>query len=145
MTRTPSQTVGPFYAIGLCRRDENALDPNGVELLGRLLDGQGEPIPDGIVEVWHAASRRWGRSPTDASGGFRFRVPRDAAHLEAYVFARGLLRHQLTRVYLEDRPDAVLEGVPPERRRTLAARREDDGYVFDIHLQGEQETVFFAV
>ena len=39
--RTPSQTVGPFYAIGMCRRPDNELDPGGVELAGRLLDGRG--------------------------------------------------------------------------------------------------------
>ena len=52
MMRTPSQTVGPFFAIGLCRRDQAALDPAGVELAGTLYDGQGEPVPDGVVELY---------------------------------------------------------------------------------------------
>jgi len=117
--RTPSQTVGPYYAIGLCRRAEHELDPDGIDLTGRLLDGRGEPIPDGLVEVLDAASGRWGRSGTDADGRFRFRVPRDAERLEVCVHMRGLLRHQLTRVSLRD------------------------GLVLDIRMQGEGATVFF--
>jgi protocatechuate 3,4-dioxygenase alpha subunit len=135
MRRTPSQTVGPFYTIGMCRRPDNELEAEGIELVGRLLDGRGEPIGDGVVEVWDGVGRRWGRSGTEADGGFRFVVPRDAERLEAFVFARGLLRHQLTRIYL--REDAVAED------DTLVARHEDGLMRFDIRMQGEQATVFF--
>jgi len=135
--RTPSQTVGPYYAIGLCRRADNELDPDGIELRGTLYDGQGEPISDGMVEVWDARNRKWGRCGTaEEGGGFRFRVPRDAGHLEVTVFARGLLRHQLTRVYLDEQPPAGLE--------SLVAEHEDGGLRFDIRMQGENATVFFA-
>jgi len=121
MMHTPSQTVGPFFAIGLSRTDQHVLDANGAELHGRLLDGRGEPVPDGVVELYDPVTRAWGRSATDAEGVFRFLVPRDASRLWAYVFARGLLRHQLTAIDLpRDGP-------------------------FDIHLQGEQETTFYAV
>lgn len=141
--RTPSQTVGPFFAIGLCRRPENELDPDGVELRGRLLDGQGEPM-DGVLELWDAAGRRWGRSGTAGDGGFSFRVPRDAAVVEAYVFARGLLRHQRTRIYLRGEPgDEVLASLPPADRETLLARADGDRLLFDIRMQGERATVFF--
>ena len=136
MMRTPSQTVGPFYAIGLCRRADDELDPDGVELTGRLLDGEGEPIVDGVVEVFEPVSRTWGRSGTDAEGRFRFRVPRGVSHLEALVFARGLLRHQLTRIYLDGGADAEDE--------TLVAQQDGDGLRFDIRMQGEHATVFFA-
>lgn len=135
MSRTPSQTVGPYYSIGLCRRADDALAADGVELTGRLLDGQGEPIWDGVVEVFDAASRAWGRSGTDADGRFRFRVPRDATRLEAFVFARGLLRHQLTRIYLGGGDGAEDE--------TLVAEREGDGFRFDIRMQGDRATLFF--
>jgi protocatechuate 3,4-dioxygenase alpha subunit len=135
MRTTPSQTVGPFYSIGLCRRSDAVLDPDGVELGGRLLDGAGEPIRDGIVEVWDAAVRRWGRSPTDAEGRFGFRVRADADVLEAFVFARGLLRHQRTRIHLGDAGAA--------EDPTLVARRTDDGYVLDLRMQGDQATLFF--
>jgi protocatechuate 3,4-dioxygenase alpha subunit len=142
--RTPSQTVGPYYAIGLCRRPADELDPEGIELRGQLLDGRGEPIPDGMVEVWDAAGRRWGRSGTQPSGSFRFRVPRDCEVLEAFVFARGLLRHQRTRIYLREVEDEVLAALPAAERETLRARPEGEALVFDIRLQGDQATVFFA-
>jgi protocatechuate 3,4-dioxygenase alpha subunit len=135
MNRTPSQTVGPYYSIGLCRRPDDQLEPGGIELTGRLLDGQGEPIGDGVLEVFDSVSRRWGRSGTDAEGRFRFVVPRDAARLEAFVFARGLLRHQLTRVYLDGGADAEDE--------TLVAERDGDGFRFDIRMQGDRATLFF--
>jgi protocatechuate 3,4-dioxygenase alpha subunit len=133
--RTPSQTVGPFFTIGLCRRPENELDPDGVELAGELLDGRGEPIPDGVIELWEPAGRRWGRCGTDDDGRFRFLVPRDARKLEASLFARGLLRHQLTRIYLDEGDDAEDE--------TLFARRDGDGFRFDIRMQGDRATLFF--
>jgi protocatechuate 3,4-dioxygenase alpha subunit len=127
LPRTPSQTVGPFFTIGLCRRAENELVPDGVRLAGRLLDGRDEPVVDGVIEIFDAANRLWGRCGTDPEGRFRFVVPRNSTRLEAYVFARGLLKHQLTRIELSDLP------------------REDDTLSFDIRLQGERQTVFFAV
>lgn len=135
LPRTPSQTVGPYYAIGLCRRPESDLDPEGIELSGRLLDGLGEPIPDGYIELWDPDGRRWGRSATHPDGRFRFRVPRNAARLEACVHARGLLRHQLTRISLRDPGDAAPGG--------MVARPDGDGLVFDIRMQGEGATTFF--
>ncbi len=135
MRITPSQTVGPFYSIGLCRRSDAILDPEGVELSGRLLDGVGDPIPDGIVEVLDAAGGSWGRSSTDGEGRFRFRIRPDADVLEAFVFARGLLRHQRTRIHLGDGGAA--------EDPTLVARRTDDGFLLDLRMQGEQATLFF--
>lgn len=135
--RTPSQTVGPYFAIGMCRRPDDELAPDGIELRGRLLDGRGDGIDDGVVELWEPRSRAWGRCGTGAGGEFAFRVPRDAPHLEVTVFARGLLRHQLTRVYVSG------EGVPAGHE-TLVAEHEGDGLRFDIRMQGENATVFFA-
>jgi protocatechuate 3,4-dioxygenase alpha subunit len=127
LPRTPSQTVGPFFAIGLCRRPENELVTHGVRLGGRLLDGQDEPVIDGVIEIFDSASGRWGRCGTDADGRFSFVIAPDTEHVEAYVFARGLLKHQLTRIRLSD------------------AERQDGAYRFDIRLQGDRQTVFFAV
>jgi protocatechuate 3,4-dioxygenase, alpha subunit len=135
MSRTPSQTVGPYFSIGLCRRRDDVLAEDGVELTGRLLDGEGAPIPDGVVEVLDAASRTWGRSSADADGRFRFLVPRGTARLEAFVFARGLLRHQLTRIYLDGGGGAEDE--------TLVAHPDGDGFRFDIRMQGNRATLFF--
>jgi protocatechuate 3,4-dioxygenase alpha subunit len=155
---TPSQTVGPFYAIGLCRRPENELadpsDPASLRVTGQLLDGDGRPVEDGMIEVWDPVWRRWGRSGTDARGGFSFvlaKPPSDGAQaprLEVYVFARGLLRHQRTRLYFPDEVDAnagdpLLAALDDERRGTLVADAQDGALRFDIHLQGGQETVFF--
>jgi protocatechuate 3,4-dioxygenase alpha subunit len=145
VTRTPSQTVGPYYTIGLCRRQEHELDSGGIELTGRLLDGRDEPIPDGVVELWDARGRRWGRSGTDGDGRFRFLVPRDSDVLEAFVFARGLLRHQRTRVYLrEPEDDRTLSRLTDEERATLLAQPAEGGLRFDVRMQGERATVFFA-
>ena len=142
LPHTPSQTVGPYYAIGLCRRAANVLDEDGRWLRGRLLDGEGAAV-DGVVELWDAERRAFGRSGTDADGAFAFRVSRDARSLDAHVFARGLLRHLRTRIYLDE--GDVDASVAPERRATLVARGDGDELRFDIHLQGELETVFFAV
>jgi protocatechuate 3,4-dioxygenase, alpha subunit len=135
MTRTPSQTVGPFYSIGLCRRPDDELDPDGVELTGTLYDGLGQPIVDGMIEVFDAASQTWGRSGTDGAGRFRFLVPRAATRLETYVFARGLLRHQLTRIYLD--------GGAAAEDPSLVAARDGAGMRFDIRMQGDGATAFF--
>jgi protocatechuate 3,4-dioxygenase alpha subunit len=146
--RTPSQTVGPFYTIGLCRRPESELvprdDPGAVQLIGQLLDGEGMPVGDGVVELWDPSASRWGRCGTDADGRFSFTVAK-VPHLEVYVFARGLLQHQLTRVYFPDRgEDAVLSSLDAAERDTLVAEQEDGALRFDIRLQGDRETVFFA-
>jgi protocatechuate 3,4-dioxygenase alpha subunit len=143
--RTPSQTVGPFYSIGLCRSPGNELVPDGVVLAGTLFDGRGEPIPDGLVEVWDGERRLWGRCGTEPDGDFSFRVPVETDRLEVHVFARGLLRHQWTRAYLrEDAADELLSSLQPAERETLVARREAGGMRFDIRMQGDNATVFFA-
>jgi protocatechuate 3,4-dioxygenase, alpha subunit len=154
VSRTPSQTVGPFFSIGLSRAPQNELaersDPAAVRLVGQLLDGQGVPMPDGMIELWDPAGRRWGRSGTDAEGRFSFVVtkpgalPGQAPRFDVLVFARGLLRHQLTRVYFPGDPaDPVLAGIDEERRATLVAEQEDGALRFDIRMQGDRETVFF--
>ena len=73
-----------------------------------------------------------------------------APHLNVIVTMRGMLSHAYTRVYFPDEPgnaaDPVLNSVPPERRHTLIAAHQGGGvYRFDIHMQGENETVFFDV
>jgi len=157
--RTPSQTVGPYYAIGMSRRPDNELvgqdTPGALELAGRLLDGQGEPIGDGVIEIWDAAGGRWGRSGTEAQGRYSFVVAKPdaqagrAPRLDVYVHARGLLRHQLTRVYFPDETEAndadpVLSSLDERERQTLIARQQGAVLLFDITMQGESATVFFA-
>jgi protocatechuate 3,4-dioxygenase, alpha subunit len=123
--RTPSQTVGPFFAIGLFRPGQNELVSGGaVRVVGRVLDGAEEPVPDAVVELWQASEggTLWGRCGTDSEGRFEFVTERPPdGHAEVMVFARGLLRHVVTR----------------------CSFNADDTVRFDIRLQGE--TVFFDV
>jgi protocatechuate 3,4-dioxygenase, alpha subunit len=139
---TPSQTVGPFFAIGLPWDDGPVADPAGVRISGRVLDGAGEPVPDALVETWDAEARAFARCPTDDDGAWSVVTP-PARFLAVNVFARGLLHRVVTGVYFE--PASIPDGVPEERRHTLLAQPEGDGYRFDIHLQGPNETVFFVL
>ncbi len=73
-----------------------------------------------------------------------------APHIDVSVFARGMLHRCVTRIYFDDEElandsDPVLRTVPAQRRSTLIAQRDGDGYRFDIRLQGPGETVFFDV
>lgn len=78
----------------------------------------------------------------------------EAPHINLIIFMRGLLSHTYTRVYFSDEEaanatDPVLQTVPADRRDTLIATREESSagvvYRFDIHMQGDKETVFFDV
>jgi protocatechuate 3,4-dioxygenase alpha subunit len=167
-TVTASQTVGPFFHIGL-RAVEAAVRPgaSAVTVRGRVTDGAGVAVPDALLEVWAPATPRdadddtgFCRVFTNDDGSFSLTVVRpDAAaagadgqapHLAVLLFMRGLLRHLITRVYFPDEPsnaaDPVLSLVPPQRRDTLVARRASDGsgiLEWDVVLQGSHETVFF--
>jgi protocatechuate 3,4-dioxygenase, alpha subunit len=139
----------------------NDLVPDGIRVTGRVLDGAGEPVPDAMVEVWQADEEGryrpdfgWGRSGCDHNGRYSFftckpgRVEGQAPHLTLMVFARGLLKPVLTRMYFPDEEEAngedrVLAGV--DDAATLVARDTGGDFEFDIYLQGERETVFFAV
>ena len=147
---TPSQTVGPFFAIGLCRETQNEVVTGGsVRVVGRVQDGAGDPVPDAVVELWQegdGGGTSWGRCGTDAEGRFEFvteRPPDGVA--DVIVFARGLLKHLVTRCYFPGASDEVLEALEPEERETLLARADNGALRFDIRLQGECQTVFFAV
>lgn len=142
-TPTPSQTVGPFFGFALPFEGGPDAETGGVRIEGRLLDGEGAPVPDGLIEVW--AGGAFSRCRTDAEGAYHAAMPL-APHYEVTVFARGLLRHLATRIYPPGAaPDAVLEAVDVERRATLMARRDGEVLVFDINLQGPRETVFFEL
>ena len=138
---TPTQTVGPFFSDCLLRTGAlcNSLLSDNTEgevirIEGRVLDGDGEPVPDAMVEIWqansygrynHPSDQRdlpldpdftgFGRAGTDEDGSFWFEtvkpgpIPYDetrsqAPHINVTVFARGLLNHLTTRIYFADDP-----------------------------------------
>jgi protocatechuate 3,4-dioxygenase alpha subunit len=159
---TPSQTVGPYLSIGLPWPDGPDVVPEGtpgrIRIHGKVLDGAGEPVPDALVETWQAdpdgqfgtGFRGFGRCPTNDEGEWEIFTVEPGAlgdgqapHIDVSVFARGMLNRCVTRIYFEDDPDdPVLASVPAERRSTLILGA--DGR-FDVHLQGERETVFFKL
>jgi protocatechuate 3,4-dioxygenase alpha subunit len=182
---TTSQTIGPFFSIGMCRSiKQNLADANvsgeRVNIEGRVLDGDRQPVPDAILEIWQANSHGkyahpeddqdkpreanftgYGRIPTNIEGKFHFttikpgQVPDpdgklQAPHIVVSVFARGLLRRLVTRIYFPDEPandsDFALKLVEPSRRGTLIAKKVAGGVgvlEWNLILQGSDETVFF--
>jgi protocatechuate 3,4-dioxygenase alpha subunit len=179
---TPSQTVGPFFALGLPWPDGPQVVPEdtdgAIRISGRVFDGAGEPVPDGLIETWQAdpqgrfdhpddprgavaGFRGFGRCATDAEGRWAIttlkpgRVPApdgagQAPHIAVSIFARGLLKRVVTRIYFADEPEAnaadpVLARLDDARRATLIAAPVDGGYAIDFHLQGARETAFFWV
>lgn len=177
---TPSQTVGPFLSIVLPWHDGSDLvadgTPGAIVISGTVTDGGGAPVPDALVEIWQAdpdgrfshpddprgaatypGLRPFGRCPSDDDGRFWFRTLKpgrvddeQAPHVDVTVFARGLLKHLVTRIYFPDEAganstDPVLRALPEADRAQLVAIAEDAGLRFDIRLQGEGETPFFAV
>lgn len=178
LPRTPSQTAGPYLAIGLQWADGQQVAPNGtpgaIWIRGRLLDGDGAPIDDGVIETWQPDAagrfptgavadgfRGFGRSTTDAAGGWAIHTLKPGGVVDAEgrrsapcvtiaVFARGLLKPVWSRIYFGDEPEAnagdgALLSIDPARRATLVAAPDADGYRLDIRLQGPGETVFFEV
>jgi protocatechuate 3,4-dioxygenase alpha subunit len=134
--RTPSQTVGPFFSFALSDRPRHELPGGTLPLSGRVLDGAGAAVPDALVEVWHP-DVGFGRSGTDADGRYAFLLPPATRHVEVMVFARGLLKPVLTRMYVPGEAGA--------EDATMVAQQEEDGLRFDVHLQGERETAFFEL
>jgi protocatechuate 3,4-dioxygenase alpha subunit len=177
-----SQTVGPYFRIGLDYLMDRApaieAGATGtIEIRGRVLDRDGLPVQDAMLEFWAPGSGTsvlpstpdpsqypmgFRRTATDSDGNFSLVANRaeaaplgdgrmQAPHMLVLVFARGLLRHLLSRVYFEDEPgnleDPVLLQLAAERRGTLIAQRESDqkySYRWNVVLQGRDETVFFA-
>jgi protocatechuate 3,4-dioxygenase alpha subunit len=167
---SPSQTIGPFshegwrWAVGATDDSVAALaGKDTIVVSGTVRDGAGAPIDDAMIECWSPASAAvesmltlpgFRRAATDSEGRYRFTLTRPNA-LEAgkplgyiTVFARGLVLHQFSAVFLEDEAglaqSELLLQVPEERRATLIARKTGDAtYEWDIKMQGDNETVFF--
>jgi len=157
-----------------------------LKVQGRVYDGEGKPVPDAMIEIWQAnvhgkynhpedlsdaelvkGFNGFGRSCTDEEGCFFFVTLKpgrvaglgntlQAPHMAINVFARGMLKQQVTRLYFSDEinansEDPILNSIEDaEMRDTLVASKVDDEngmtcYKFNIHLQGEKETAFFDV
>ena len=171
---TTSQTVGPYLHIGLTRMIIENLAPGRVPgervtIEGRVVDGDGTPVNDALLEIWQADSRGrygtksfrgFGRSATDEQGKFRFqtikpgRLPgpggkMQAPHIAVNVFMRGQLKQLVTRIYFPgdsaNGADPVLGLVPASRRATLIAQKRGKAGALEwnVILQGKGETVFF--
>lgn len=143
---TPSQTVGPYFAIGLTKLTTREIAGPGVEggrvtIRGRVLDADGAPVDDAVLETWQANAhgkydhpedgqqkplqkgfRGWGRIPTGVDGGFSFttikpgEVPgpagqMQAPHIVVAIGMRGLLKHVVTRIYFPDEPGNVADPI----------------------------------
>jgi len=141
--QTPSQTVGPFFAYGLTPEQfrypfrgtaihvmaKPGTDGDHIRIEGRVFDGQGDPVPDAMIELWqanahgrynHPADDRqdnlldpdfngFGRAGTDKEGGFVFETVKpgpigdgQAPHINVILFMRGMLSHAYTRIYFSD-------------------------------------------
>ena len=170
LKETASQTAGPYVHIGMT---PNFCDIRGVypadlgetmlpdgtegeriEIAGRVIDGDGAPVIDAVIEIWQADARGayrthaqageftgWGRQPMSEAGGYSFRTIKPgrvpgpdgkpmAPHISLWIVARGINIGLQTRLYFEDEAaanatDWVLSRVPsPVRRQTLVARKE---------------------
>lgn len=169
--QTPSQTVGPYFAYGLTATQYGydfdqpfdavlALDNASgerIRLEGRVIDGDGNPINDALIEISQPDGegrypqtvdearalgfRAFGRVGTGTTEGNRYvfhtvkpgaQAPGEAPHISVIVLMRGLLLHAFTRVYFSDEAaanakDDVLQSVPADRRHTLIAERVVQG------------------
>lgn len=138
---TPSQTVGPYFHIGLDWADAGKyVAEEGTEglfrIYGFILDGNGAPVPDSMIETWQADEHgrfahpddprgavEWngfsgfGRCSTGRDGGYEIFTIKpgefadaegmiEAPHLTVGVFSRGLLARVTTRIYFSDESDA---------------------------------------
>jgi protocatechuate 3,4-dioxygenase alpha subunit len=161
---TPFNTVGPFFKVMLRDRPEgsdslvtDATRGQRITIEGRLTDGGGAPILDGLIEIWQADAEGRYRHPGDPRGGdadphftgfgrvstgvdgtFAFYTIKpgivseeQARHILVSVLARGIMNRCWTRLYFEDedlnRTDPTLALVPAGRRETLLARKVTDG------------------
>jgi protocatechuate 3,4-dioxygenase alpha subunit len=165
---TASQTAGPFFRGALLRPEWEDLaahlEGKPITIMGRVLDRDGVGVFDAMLELWQADAegryadgtiRGFGRVCTTENGEFTFTtvvpgaVDGQAPHINVSLFARGLLRRLVTRIYFADRErenanDAILALVPAARRSTMLAKPDGDGrYRLDFKLQGDGETVFF--
>ena len=178
---TAEATIGPFFppryvdqgANDLTQFEGRKAKGEIIEIHGRVVQEDGAPLENLIVEIWqadaqgvfrHPADPRhaqadpgffgWGRAATDKDGRYSFRTIRPGApagrqpHVNFMVMFSGLMRILKTTMFFPGEQandaDPVYKAVPAARRRLLVAREEAAGrYRFDLKLRGEHETPFF--
>lgn len=158
----PEGTSGAFWVTGVVRDGDGAPVTDGfvetwqADPQGRF-DHAGDPRGAVVSEV--PGFRGFARACTDGDGRYRVLTVKpgalpspdggfEAPHIDVSVFARGLLDRVVTRIYFPDEAaanaaDPVLASVPEHRRGTLVAHRGGADLVFDVRIQGDDETVFF--
>jgi len=149
-----------------------------VTIAGRVTDGNGRVVNDSLLEIWQANAHGeyadpmrvaapgfkgflgFGRCTTDDNGGFQFTTIKPGAvagpggqlqapHIAVNLFARGLLKQLVTRIYFpgerSNETDPVLQLVPLARRATLIAKpgARSGALEWNVVLRGDNETVFF--
>lgn len=176
MIPTGEATIGPFFppryvdagANDLTQFEGRTAQGGVIEIRGRVVQEDGAPLENLIVEIWqadaqgifrHPADPRreqadpaffgWGRAATDRDGRYAFRTIRPGApagrqpHVNFMVMFSGLMRILKTTMFFEEGEDPVLRAVPHLRKNLLIGKKEKNTFVFDIRLRGENETPFF--
>lgn len=152
---TSSQTVGPFFSIGLaplCQNAASASSGRTINLAGKIFDGDRQPIPDAVLEFW--SDGKFTRVATSEDGSYSAALELSVTNsavvfFDVLIFMRGLLKPVRTRTYFGTLDSAKntpeLKAVPEDRIGTLVARKtnEPNRYTWDVFLQGDSETVFF--
>jgi protocatechuate 3,4-dioxygenase alpha subunit len=160
---TGEMTLGPFFppefasgANDLTLLEGRRAEGEPIEITGRVVQDDGQPLDNLVLEIWQADARGrydnpdflgWGRTATDKDGVFRFLTVRPGAaqgrapHVNFLILYSGLMRGLHTVMFFEDADDPVLNVV--KHRELLVARRQGNTFVFDIRLRGEGETPFF--
>ncbi|HTP61107.1 MAG TPA: protocatechuate 3,4-dioxygenase subunit alpha [Burkholderiales bacterium] len=173
---TSEATIGPFFPPRYVDQGANDLTVfegrrakgEAIEIRGRVLQEDGAPLDNLVVEIWqadaagvyrHPADPRhaqadpnffgWGRAATDKEGRYSFHTIRPGApqgrqpHVNFMVMYSGLMRILKTTMFFAEGSDPVLDLVL-ERKNLLVGKKEAPGlYIFDIRLRGENETPFF--
>jgi protocatechuate 3,4-dioxygenase, alpha subunit len=164
---TAEMTLGPFFprefaqdANDLTRLEGKPVGGEPVEIAGRVLQGNGAPVANLVLEIWQADDQGrydnpafcgWGRAATDGAGMYAFRTirpgatPGRIAHINFCIVYSGLMRQLQTVMFFERAADPVLDAVAPAslRERLIAKKTGANSYRFDIRLRGGDETPFF--
>ncbi|MGE5641304.1 MAG: protocatechuate 3,4-dioxygenase subunit alpha [Clostridia bacterium] len=166
LTPSSEMTLGPFFPreFGHGANDLSSFAGKPargapIEITGRIVQGDGKPLDNAIVEIWQASAEGrlddpdflgWGRAATNADGVYSFKtvmpgsLPDRAPHVNVAILFSGLMRQLQTTLFFSNQDDPVLLAVPAALRALLIARFESpDRYRFDIRTQGDGETPFF--